>query len=82
MSLSMKSSVGRSSLPTPPVLAYRESHGGEVRNEAWRRQFSGRESLDRDGLHVDRSTLCDLFDLYAVVVERLRLAGDAFCFSN
>lgn len=25
------------------VLAYRESHGGEIRNAAWRRQFSGRK---------------------------------------
>jgi Na+-translocating ferredoxin:NAD+ oxidoreductase RnfG subunit len=24
------------------VLAYRESHGGEIRNAAWRRQFAGR----------------------------------------
>lgn len=27
------------------VLAYRESHGGEIRNAAWRRQFAGREGL-------------------------------------
>ncbi|HYL02787.1 MAG TPA: FMN-binding protein [Steroidobacteraceae bacterium] len=27
------------------VLAYRESHGGEIRNAAWRRQFVGREGL-------------------------------------
>ena len=25
------------------ILAYRESHGGEIRNAAWRRQFSGRK---------------------------------------
>ena len=35
------------------VLAYRESHGGEVRNEAWRRQFSGRESLDQLRFEAD-----------------------------
>ena len=27
------------------VLSYRESHGGEIRNAAWRRQFSGRAGL-------------------------------------
>ena len=27
------------------VLSYRESHGGEIRNESWRRQFAGRERL-------------------------------------
>ncbi len=32
------------------VLAYRESHGGEIRGEAWRRQFTGRKGLDQ--LHV------------------------------
>lgn len=30
---------------TPEVLAYRESHGGEVRNRNWRRQFAGRRDL-------------------------------------
>ena len=37
-------------LGTPEVLSYRESHGGEIRNEAWRGQFAGRDSLDQ--LHV------------------------------
>jgi len=32
------------------VLAYRESHGGEVRGQAWRRQFAGRAGLGQ--LHV------------------------------
>ena len=32
------------------VLAYRESHGGEIRNPAWRRQFAGRRGLGQ--LHV------------------------------
>lgn len=27
------------------ILAYRESHGGEIRNAAWRRQFADRSSL-------------------------------------
>lgn len=31
------------------VLSYRESHGGEIRSEAWRRQFAGRTDLA--GLH-------------------------------
>lgn len=37
-------------LGTPEVMSYRESHGSEIRNEAWRRQFAGRSSLDQ--LHV------------------------------
>lgn len=28
------------------ILAYRESHGGEVRNDAWRAQFDGKDSHD------------------------------------
>jgi hypothetical protein len=32
-------------LGTPEVMSYRESHGGEIRNEAWRGQFAGRDSL-------------------------------------
>jgi hypothetical protein len=35
------------------IMAYRESHGGEVRNDAWRRQFSGRESLDQLRFEAD-----------------------------
>lgn len=27
------------------ILVYRESHGGEVRSRAWRRQFAGRDNL-------------------------------------
>lgn len=38
-------------LGTLEVLAYRESHGGEVRGDAWRRQFHGRQSLDQ--LHFE-----------------------------
>ncbi len=37
-------------LGTPEVMSYRESHGGEIRNQAWRRQFAGRDSLEQ--LHV------------------------------
>jgi hypothetical protein len=29
-------------LRTPEIMSYRESHGGEVRNAAWRRQFAHR----------------------------------------
>lgn len=29
------------------VLAYRESHGGEIRGTAWRKQFEGRRGLDQ-----------------------------------
>lgn len=35
------------------VLAYRESHGGEIRSDAWRRQFSGRESLGQLRVRTD-----------------------------
>lgn len=38
-------------LGTLEVLAYRESHGGEVRGDAWRRQFHGRQGLDQ--LHFE-----------------------------
>lgn len=36
---------GDGTFGTPEVLAYRESHGGEVRNRNWRRQFAGRRDL-------------------------------------
>jgi Na+-translocating ferredoxin:NAD+ oxidoreductase RnfG subunit len=29
------------------ILAYRESHGGEIRNPKWRAQFAGRDDLAR-----------------------------------
>lgn len=29
------------------ILSYRESHGGEVRNAAWRAQFNGRNELEQ-----------------------------------
>jgi hypothetical protein len=35
------------------IMAYRESHGGEVRNPAWRNQFSGRRSLDELRFRTD-----------------------------
>jgi hypothetical protein len=35
------------------VLAYRESHGGEIRNAAWRRQFAGREGLGQLRFEAD-----------------------------
>jgi len=35
-------------LRTPEIMSYRESHGGEVRNAAWRRQFERR----RDGARL------------------------------
>ena len=38
-------------LGTLEVLAYRESHGGEIRSAAWRRQFDGRKNLGQ--LHVN-----------------------------
>lgn len=35
------------------VLAYRESHGGEIKSEAWRRQFAGRQGLTQLRLQAD-----------------------------
>jgi hypothetical protein len=40
-------------LGTPEIMSYRESHGGEIRNEAWRRQFAGRDNLDQLHLQTD-----------------------------
>jgi hypothetical protein len=40
-------------LSAPEVLAYRESHGGEIRNAAWRRQFAGRQGLDQLRVQTD-----------------------------
>lgn len=64
------------------ILEYRESYGGEVRNAAWRRQFSGRGHDDpvqigKDIQNVSGATLsCQhvtdgirrLLALYAVVI--------------
>ncbi len=35
------------------VLAYRESHGGEIASTAWRRQFEGRRGLQQLVFRVD-----------------------------
>jgi hypothetical protein len=43
----------RGRLSAPEVLAYRESHGGEIRAEAWRRQFAGRQGLDQLRVQTD-----------------------------
>jgi hypothetical protein len=43
----------RGRLSAPEVLAYRESHGGEIRGEAWRRQFAGRHGLDQLRVQTD-----------------------------
>jgi hypothetical protein len=44
-------SAGR--LGTLEVLAYRESHGGEVRGDAWRHQFAGRQGLEQLRFEAD-----------------------------
>jgi len=41
------------SLRTIEILAYRESHGGEIRNAAWRRQFADRRQLDQLEFRTD-----------------------------
>jgi FMN-binding domain len=35
------------------VLSYRESHGGEIRSDAWRRQFAGRVGLEQIKVATD-----------------------------
>jgi len=35
------------------VLSYRESHGGEIRNGSWRRQFAGRRDLGQLRVQTD-----------------------------
>jgi hypothetical protein len=40
-------------LGTLEVLAFRESHGGEIRNEAWRRQFTGRQGIAQLRMQTD-----------------------------
>jgi Na+-translocating ferredoxin:NAD+ oxidoreductase RnfG subunit len=35
------------------ILAYRESHGGEIRNAAWRGQFDHRDALERLRFRTD-----------------------------
>jgi hypothetical protein len=35
------------------ILSYRESHGAEIRNAAWRRQFANRSELDRLQFRTD-----------------------------
>jgi hypothetical protein len=35
------------------VLSYRESHGGEIRNPAWRQQFAGRKGEDQLRMRTD-----------------------------
>ena len=40
-------------LGTLEVLAYRESHGQEIRDTAWRHQFSGRRGVDELNFNTD-----------------------------
>jgi hypothetical protein len=35
------------------VLSYRESHGGEIRNAAWREQFAGRQGVEQLKVRTD-----------------------------
>ncbi len=44
---------GTGRLSALEVLAYRESHGGEIRNAAWRRQFAGRQGLTEVRVRTD-----------------------------
>ncbi len=38
---------GRGALRNLEILSYRESHGGEIRNAAWRAQFTHRDALEQ-----------------------------------
>ena len=40
-------------LGTLEILSYRESHGGEIRNAAWRAQFARRDSLEELRFRTD-----------------------------
>ena len=40
-------------LGTLEVLSYRESHGGEIRSAAWRRQFDGRQGMEQIRFEAD-----------------------------
>jgi hypothetical protein len=40
-------------LSTVEILSYRESHGGEVRNSAWRKQFAGHDDLGKLRFSID-----------------------------
>jgi Na+-translocating ferredoxin:NAD+ oxidoreductase RnfG subunit len=40
-------------LGTLEVLSYRESHGGEIRSTAWRRQFDGRQGMEQIRFNAD-----------------------------
>lgn len=35
------------------IMAYRESHGGEIRNSAWRQQFNNRSDLEQLRFRID-----------------------------
>lgn len=66
------------------VLSYRETHGGQVRDAAWRRQFAGKRltdpfKLDRDVVNISGATLScrNLTDgvKRLLVLHKLVLAG-------
>jgi hypothetical protein len=40
-------------LRTPEILAYRESHGGEVRARGWRQQFANRRGVEQLAFRTD-----------------------------
>lgn len=40
-------------LSTLEVLSYRESHGGEIRGDAWRHQFDGRQGFEQVRFNTD-----------------------------
>jgi hypothetical protein len=43
----------RGRLGTIEILSYRESHGGEIRNHAWRAQFADKDSIEQLRFRTD-----------------------------
>lgn len=73
-------------LRTPEIMAYRESHGGEVRNAGWRKQFAKADGLDHlrfraDIRNIAGATLsCEHVTQgvrYVVALWQTALAGDS-----
>ena len=45
--------MSNGTIRSPEIMAYRESHGGEVRNAAWLRQFSRAHDLEHLRFRAD-----------------------------
>lgn len=54
------------------ILSYRESHGGEIRSDAWRRQFAGRTGLSQLQVQTDIKNIAGATLSCAHVTEGVR----------